>query len=118
MKINVNHPSFISFLENITTEVLNNVTTANYFKLTHDKKMGVLYMVYKLLKKSMTLRTTLSDNEMKAFLVVLWKKNEENENYEFAAILNDIINNYEAVNNFIKPIKKPRKAKIDNSTNA
>ena len=119
MKINVNHPTFITFLENTTKEVLSNITTNNYFNLTHDKKMGVLYLVYKLLKKIITFRANLSDIEMKSFLVILWKKNEENENYEFAAILNDIINNYDAVSEFTKPIKRTRKKiKTDQNKNA
>ena len=41
---------------------------------------------------------------MRSFVTVLWKKNEEVENYEFAAILNDISQNFDAVNE-IKTIK-------------
>jgi hypothetical protein len=46
-------------------------------------------------------------------LVALWKKNEESENYEVAAILNDIIKNYDSINELNKPlktIKKPLKS--------
>lgn len=119
MKININHPTFIAFLETTTKEVLSNVNISNYFNLSQDKKMGVLYMVFKLLRKTIGFRATLSDTEMKVFLNVLWKKNEENENYEFAAILNDIINNYDAVSEFTKPITRTRrKIKTDQNKNA
>ena len=80
MKINVNHPSFISFLENVTTNILSNVSIENYFSLPQEKKMGVLYVVYKLMKKSVSVSTKLTDVEMKVFITVLWKKNEESEN--------------------------------------
>ena len=106
MKININHPSFISFLDNVTNSILSNITIENYFKLTQEKKMSVLYTVFKLMKKSLSVRAKLSDAEMIAFVTVLWKKNEEAENYEFAAILHDIANNFEAVNEFTKTIKR------------
>ena len=50
MKVNVNHPSFISFLETVSTNILSNVNIENYFTLPQEKKMSVLYMVFKLLK--------------------------------------------------------------------
>ena len=106
MKVNVNHPSFISFLDNVSNNILSNISIDNYFSLSHEKKMGVLYMVFKLMKKSISVRATLTDLEMRSFVSVLWKKNEELENYEFAAILNDIANNFDAVNDSIKPIKR------------
>ena len=118
MKINVNHPSFISFLDNVTNTILSNITIDNYFKLTQEKKMSVLYTVFKLMKKSLAVRTQISDMEMRAFVTVLWKKNEECENYEFAAILNDINNNFEAISDFTKTIKRQsRSSKTDKTNN-
>lgn len=118
MKINVNNPSFILFLDNITNSILSNVSVDNYFNLPQEKKMGVLYVAYKLMKKSVSLSTKLTDNEMKAFVIVLLKKNEEIENYEFAAVLRDISNNFDAVNEFTKPPKRTiRTTKTDKSTN-
>lgn len=114
MKVNINHPSFISFLDNVSSNILSNVTVSNYFTLPQEKKMGVLYMVFKLMKKSLLVRAKLTDVEMRSFITVLWKKNEEVENYEFAAILNDIAKNFDAVNEFTKTIKKTtRTIKVD-----
>jgi hypothetical protein len=113
MKLNINHPSFIAFLDNVTTSIISNVNVDNYFKLSQDKKMNVLYMVFKLMKKSVAMGPKLTDNEMKSFIAVLWKKNEEIENYEFAAILNDIANNYESINEFTKTPKRTRTIKVD-----
>ncbi len=114
MNVNINHPSFISFLDNVTSSILSNVTVENYFKLTSDKKLGVQYMVFKLMKNAVKVRAKLSDNELRSFVAVLWKKNEEMENYEFAAILNDISQNFETVNEVTKPVKRsPRTIKTD-----
>ena len=114
MNVNVNHPSFIAFLESVTTNILSSVTIENYFTLSNDKKLGVQYMVFKLMKKAVGVRGKLSDNEMRSFVVVLWKKNEEDENYEFAALLSDINKNFEQVSEVTKTIKpKNRTIKVD-----
>ena len=117
MNVNINHPSFISFLDNVTSSILSNVTVENYFKLTPDKKLGVQYMVYKLMKNSVGLKTKLTDLEMKSFLAVLWKKNEESENYELAAILKDILNNFDSVEELTKPTKRQPRTKPERKDN-
>lgn len=118
MKVNVNHPSFIQFLDNVTNNILENVSVTNYFSLPQESKMGVLYMVFKLMRSAIKMRAQISDVEMKAFVIVLWKKNEEMENYEFAAILKDISNNYDAVNEFTKTTKRQsRTIKTDKTKN-
>lgn len=114
MKVNLNHPSFITFLENVSISILSNVKVENYFSLTAEKKLRVQYMVFKLMKNSVKISTELSDNELRSFVTVLWKKNEESENYEFAAILNDIASNFESVNEFTKTKKRvPKTTKTD-----
>jgi hypothetical protein len=118
MKVNVNHPSFISFLESVTDNILSSVSINNYFSLPQDKKMGVLYVVFKMMKSSVKSRTRLTDMELRAFITVLWKKNEESENYEFAAILKDISNNFDSINESTKiPPKKTRTIKTDKTDN-
>ena len=75
-------------------------------------------MVYKLMKNSVKVRAKLTDDELRSFVNVLWKKNEESENYEFAAVLNDISNNFDMVNEVTKPVKRtPRKIKTDTTEN-
>lgn len=116
MKVNLNHPSFIMFLENVSNNIISNVNVENYFNLPIEKKMNVQYMVFKLMKSSINNRAKLSNDEMKAFLVVLKKKNEEFENYEFASILKDIINNFDAVSEYIVPKTTKRKIKTKTDT--
>ncbi len=117
MKVNINHPSFIAFLDNVTNSILTNVNVENYFSLPQEKKMGVLYMVFKMMRSSVKVRATLSDNEMKSFISVLWKKNEESENYELVGILKDISNNYDAINDFTKPVTRRKTVKTDKNKN-
>ena len=115
MKININHPSFISFLGNVSNNILSTIKIDNYFALTARQKMGISYTVLNLIKNSARIRAAISDSELKSFIVVLCKKNEENENFEFAAILNDIVTNYDTINKLSdstkKPVKKSRTSK-------
>lgn len=117
MKVNVNHPSFISFLENVSNNILSAIKIEEYFSLSSDKKMTVSFTVLNLLKNSAKVKANLTDLELKSFIMVLCKKNEENENYEFAAVLNDVIKNYEIINNTPDatktPVKKSRESNTD-----
>jgi hypothetical protein len=117
MKFNVNHPSVISFLEKTTKEILSSVSVINYFKLTQEKKLTVLYSVFKLLKKTISLKLNVTDLEMKTFISVLCKINEQNENYEFAAMMNDIVKNYETIKEFTNPVKKIKYIKKESNKN-
>lgn len=118
MKVNINHPSFVAFLDNVTNNILSNVTIENYFKISSDKKLSIQYMVLKLVKSSVKVRAKLTDPELLSFINVLWKKNEDSENYEFAAVLNDISKNFDKVNEVTKTPKRiTKKIKTDTSSN-
>jgi hypothetical protein len=118
MKVNVNHPSFISFLDNVSSSVLLNISIDNYFSLSQEKKLGVQYMVFKLTKNSVKLRAELNNEDLKSFFYFLCKKSEDNENYEFSAVLNDILNSFESISEVTKPAKRQNKtAKIDKTKN-
>lgn len=106
MKANTTHPSFVAFLENVTETISSSVNIENYFSLPQDKKMNVLYVVFKLLKNSLKVRTKLNDEEVHYFVNELMKNNERSENYEFAAILKDISNNFDSINEVTKPVKR------------
>ena len=109
MKVNVNHPSFISFLENVSNNILSTIKIDEYFTLSPEQKMGVSFTVLTLLKNSARVKANLSNDELKSFITVLWKKNEENENYAIAAVLNDIIKSYDTINELSDSTKKPTK---------
>jgi hypothetical protein len=115
MKINVNHPSFISFLENVSNNILSAIKIEEYFSLSSEKKMAVSFTVLNLLKNSAKVKANLTDGELKSFIMVLCKKNEEKENYEFAAVLNDIIKSYDVINEIPDTTKIPTKKRRTNS---
>ena len=114
MKVDIHHPSFVVFLENVTDSIITSVNVENYFSLPQDKKMNVLYVVFKLMKNAVKVRVKLTESELKDFIDVLLKNNEDSENYEFAAILKDISNNFDSINEVTKPIKRQtRTSKIE-----
>lgn len=116
MKVNINHPSFIMFLEEITNNILSNVNISNYFSFTNEKKIALQYVVFKLLKNNIKSRAFLSDDDIKMFIIILIKKTEEMENYIFASILNDISKNFDFLVEKTKPNKKVNKQiKIENN---
>jgi len=113
MKVNTTHPSFIAFLESISTNILTNIKIEDYFALTPEKKLNVSFTVLNLIKSSARVKANLSDDDLKSFITVLCKKNEETENYEFAAVLRDVVNNFDRLtelsNSTKKPPRQPRK---------
>lgn len=121
MKININHPTFISFLEKISNNIITSVNVTDYFSLSSDQKLTISYTVFSLVRNVAKLKTNLNESELKAFITILWKKNEENENYELAEVLNDIIINFDKINevssNTIKklPVKRIKKINDENT---
>lgn len=115
MKVNMNHPSFISFLESTSNSILSTIQIDDYFNLNNEKKITVSFTVLNFLKNTAKVKANLSDTELKSFITVLRKKNEEKENYEFAAVLNDILKNYNTINELTESSKKTHKStkKID-----
>jgi membrane-bound acyltransferase YfiQ involved in biofilm formation len=107
--INLNNPSVIIFISEITHTIVTNVQVDKYFKLTQDKKMSVLYIVYKLIKTTSEARVKLTDVQFNSFLNAMLVKNEDSENYEVAAILSDIIKNYDSITEFTKPAPKRKR---------
>jgi hypothetical protein len=107
MRVNTTHPSFIHFLEDVSTNILIAIKIDDYFALTTDKKLNVSFTVLNLIKTSARVKANLSDADLKNFITVLCKKNEESENYEFAAVLNDVIQNFDRITDLANSTKKP-----------
>lgn len=118
MRININHPGFLNSFNNINNVVMAHAPVGNYFELPLEKKMNTLNSVFKVVKSSVGLRVKLTDDELKKFIDVMWKKNEEMENYEFAAALKDISTNFQSINETTKPKRKNSKTvKLDKPEN-
>lgn len=109
MKSNLNHPAFMSFFKNVSNNILSAVKIDDYFSLSKNKKLAVSFTVLNFIKNSAKVKTNLSSSELKGIITILWKKNEEIENYEFAAVLNDIVKNFDIINKLSESEKKSSK---------
>lgn len=113
MEMNVNNTTFLSYLNNITTTILSKIKTKDYFTLSDEQKLTISYSVFNLLRTNV--KININDDSFKAFIIVLRKKNELEENYEFASILNDIIKNFNKIIEITNEKKvEIKKKKIEN----
>lgn len=117
MNLDINHPSVVQFLSEITQNIVSNISIEDYFSLTEEKKLAVSYAVLKLTKSATDKRIKLGDLEFRALLAALWKKNEDSENYEVADILNRISKNYDTMAELIKTQKRVRRDLKTDKTN-
>lgn len=110
--MNYNHPTLVKFLEIVSTAILSKFEISNYFTLPKEKKSALSYLIFKELKTSSKRAFRLTDLELRSMITVLCKRSEEQENYEFAAALNDILKNFELINEPVKPVRrKPKNIK-------
>ena len=118
MKINTNHPTFITFIETVNGGILSNISPEKYFSLTPTKKVSLQYLTLKLVIQSVKIRAKLTDEELYEFTEILKKKNEDGENYEFAGVLKDILTNFESLNEMTKTGRRQKRTvKTDKTTN-
>lgn len=107
--INVNNPSVVRFISEMNQTITNNVPVDGYFGLIQDKKIGVQYIVYKLIKTTSEARVKLTEEQFKSLFIAILTKNEDSENYEIAAILSDILNNYDSIVEMSNPAPKRKR---------
>ena len=92
--------------------MLSTVKVEKYFSLTDGKRKGISYLTLKLVNNTLTTKMKLTENELLSLVTILWKRNEEIENYELAAIFKDIMENFKLIYNSVKPVKKVRQIKV------
>ncbi len=118
MKVDINHPSFTNFIENVINNVTTNVHVEKYFSLNNEQKLGEQLKVFKILNNSLKSGIKLNELEFKSFISILWKKSEENEKYELTAILKDVLENFDSVYEVTKSIiKKTPNRRIKTNNN-
>lgn len=110
MRISLEHPSFISYLNEIVDNVIENVDIEKYFYINKEKQLNIQFIVFTLVEKNIRNKVTILSEQLTPFLLILVKKNEKKENYEVAAILNDIVNNFDEIMD-----KKDKLTKISSS---
>lgn len=110
--MNYNHPTFLYFLDTVTNGILSQIPIKDYFKLSNEKQLGVEYTVFTLMKSSIKNNIKITDTDLISFMTILWKKNEADENYELAGILNNMIKHFEKINSLHQTTKKPIKSNL------
>lgn len=112
INVDINHPSFVQLIDKINNKVVSNIDVTKYFSLTEDKRRGLSYLALKLVNTAIGTRIKMTENELLSLVTILWKKNEENENYELAAIFKNIMENFKVIYNSVKPVKRTRKISV------
>jgi hypothetical protein len=112
INVDINHPSFVQLIDKINNKVVTNIDVSRYFSLTEDKKRGLSYLALKLVNTSVGSRVKMTENELLSLVTILWKKNEETENYELAAIFKNIMENFNVIYNSVKPKTRTRKISV------
>lgn len=101
MNVNMN---IINFLEALNENILTNINVENYFKLPKSNQYNILISVYKNI-----LNFNQNNFDDLQLIQINFNYNTKNQNYELAAILKEIITNYESLKNlnfnFTKIIK-------------
>lgn len=111
MKLDINNSRFFTYLDVVSKNILEYVNIKEYFKLSEEQKLTISYTIFTFFKT----KTKIDSNDLKMFITYLRKKNEIDENYELASILNNIIKNYGNLNElFDVKIKEIKKKKTEN----
>ena len=98
MEINVKNSSFIKYLDIICKNIIDSINIKDYFKLNDEQKLTISYSVFSFLKT----KTKININEIKNFILILRKKNEIEEDYELASVLNHILKNFDILDNMFE----------------
>lgn len=112
INVDINHPSFIQLIDKINNTVVSNIDVTRYFTLTEDKRRGLSYLSLKLVNNTLGSKIKMTENELLSLVTILWKKNEEMENYELAAIFKNIMENFKVIYSSVKPVKRVRKINV------
>ena len=67
MKIDINHPSFVNFIENVISNITTNVHVDKYFSLSKEQKLGEQLKVFKIMNNSLRSGIKLNEPEYKSF---------------------------------------------------
>ena len=112
INVDINHPSFVQLLDKINSKVVSNIDVSRYFSLAEDKKRGLSYLALKLVNTSVGTKIKMTENELLSLVTILWKKNEETENYELAAIFKNIMENFKVIYGSVTPKTRTRKINV------
>ena len=109
MRFNVEHPSFLDFMRNMSTSINQVISTKDYYNLKEEKKPGLQLVILRILSETMNKRLkNFPKKELGDLVDLLRLKNAEHEDYELAGLLRDIHSNYEDLYEKMKPKTRKR----------
>lgn len=104
---NINHPTVVAFMLNVSNHIQETLTLKEYFNLTSKRRNVITSAAFKMVKNSIPNNVKFTDEQIKSFLHTLLVKNEEIENYELSAVMKNILDNYDSLNK--PPTRRPKK---------
>lgn len=117
MKSDINNVWFVKSLDNLNKNITTNISVENYFSFNPEKKLNSQYLIFKIIIKSVGIKSKTDQDFLKLIIGSLMKRNELFENYELAETLKDMKTNFDYLyetNN--KPIKPKRTIKTNKSS--
>lgn len=95
MKFDIKNPKLTAFFDITTKQIISNVGVKDYFMLNNKEKLTKANSVLTIIRHDT--KSTLSDYDFKDLLTIMRCKTENDENYELAAILFDIVMKYDKI---------------------
>lgn len=112
MRFNVEHPSFLDFMRNMSFSINQVISTKDYYNLKDEKKPKVQLVILRILSETMNKRLkNFPKNDLGELIDILRIKNAEHEDYELAGLLRDIHSNYDDLYGKLQPKSRTRKIK-------
>jgi hypothetical protein len=115
--MNINHPTFTNFLDNLISNIVTNIYVDKYFGLPNDQKLSEQLKVFKIMNNSLRSGVKLDEDQYKSLIKLLWKKSEEVEKYELSAILKNVLDNFDGIYDVTKPVKRTTRKIKTNTKN-
>jgi hypothetical protein len=115
--MNINHPTFTNFLDNLISNIVTNIYVDKYFGLPNDQKLSEQLKVFKIMNNSLRSGVKLDEEQYKSLIKLLWKKSEEVEKYELSAILKNVLDNFDGIYDVTKPAKRTTRKIKTNTKN-
>ena len=112
-KIDINSPSIKKFYLTTIDNILTNINVENYHNLENDKKVSILYSVFKTLKGIFKSDNDYDGEKLKYVITTFYNFTIEHEYYELTSIIKDILNNFSSIFELNKKDDKKTKTIIN-----
>lgn len=117
MKGDINNVWFVKSLDNLNKNITTNISVESYFSFNAEKKLNSQYLIFKIITKSVGIKSRTDQEFLKLIIGSLMKRNELFENYELSGVLKDMKTNFDYLyETDTKPVKPKRTIKTNKSS--